>query len=158
MVFQTFSRLRMPRNVLRLGALLLKILLFLPLPLLSQDRAISALTSPLAFSRGNHKLPAGDYVIHRVPEFTYSLNATRGTAVQYVSSYHNFAISIPHQANPVFSESGSRYFLSDPWFDGPRDSIEVHMAPVAQELLASARGSAKPGMLLAVDMDTEPRQ
>jgi hypothetical protein len=158
MVFQTFSRLHMNHNVLRFGALLLKLLLFLPLPLLSQGRAISTLTIPLALSTGNHTQPAGDYVIHRVPEFTYSLNATRGTAVQYVSSYHNFAISAPHQANPVFSESGARYFLSDPWFDGPRDGIEVRMGPVAQELLASARGSSKPGMLLAVDMGTEPQE
>jgi hypothetical protein len=158
MVFQTFFRPRIPRNVLRLGALLLKILLFLPLPLLSQDRVVSTVTIPFAFSTGSHTMPAGDYVVHRVTECTYSLNADRGTAVQYVSVYHDYAISTPERGSLVFRKYGGQYFLSNLWFGGSHDGLKVRMGSAEKELIASARGVSQPSTLLAVDMGVPPQQ
>ena len=103
-------------------------------------------------------MPAGDYVVHRVTEFTYSLNATSGTAVQYISVYHDYAMSTPEQSNLVFRKYGGRYFLSNLWFGGSRDGIRVRMGSAEKELIASARGATQPSILLAVDMGAAPQQ
>ena len=158
MASQTLLRMFTNRNVLRFGILLLKTFLFLPLPLLCQDRAISTVTIPFAFSTGDHTVPAGDYVVHRVTEFTYSLNAASGTVVHYVSVYHDSAIRTPEQSSLVFRKYGERYFLSNLWFGGSRDGIKVRMGSAEKELIASSGGTTQPGILLAVDTGASPKQ
>lgn len=158
MAFQTLSHLSVHRNMLRFGVLLLKACLFLPLPLLCQNRAVSTVTIPFAFSTGNHTMPAGDYTVYRITEFTYSLSATSGTAMQHVSVYHDSATSTPEHSNLVFRKYGGRYFLSNLWFGGSRDGLKVRTGSAEKELIASARGATQPSILMAVDMGAAPQQ
>jgi hypothetical protein len=156
MAFPLLSRLCAKKNLVRLGCLLLKACIFLPLPLLSQTRAVSSVSIPFSFSTGNRTMPAGDYIVYRINEHIYSLGATNGTASQSMTVFEDSLPQAPASSKLVFRSYGGRYFIASLWFSGSRNGVQFHTGSAEKEMLA--HGQNPPGVLMAVAMGAPPRR
>ena len=157
MASQLLPRLFTHRNMLGLGSLILKVCIFLPLPLLSQDRAVSSANIPFSFSAGSHAMPAGDYVLYRVSDHMYSLRSRDGSEAQSFTVYNASSTAAVDSSRLVFHQYGDQHFLASLWFQGARDGFQIRLSKPEKEVLAATRPNTTPNVLIALRSALSPK-
>ncbi len=118
-------RLKARRNAIRLGSLVLKLVLFMPLPAFCQSLAVSSVNIPFAFSANGKTLPAGDYLLYRDSENIYSLRTPSGVLARRMVVYPDSAANIQDTSKLVFHTDGQSYSLDSFWRSGSREGMRV---------------------------------
>jgi hypothetical protein len=157
MTFPLLPRLSALRISLRLGSILLKVCLFLPLPLMCQQRAVSAADIPFNFSAGKHALPAGEYVIYRVSDFIYSLRSKDGAVTEPFVVYSASSAHRPADSKLVFRKYGGQYLLTSLWFAGSQQGFQIRPTKAEVKLFAEKHQASSQDLLVAVDLGNKPQ-
>lgn len=113
------------RNAVRLGSLLLKCALFLPLPVFCQSRAVSVARIPFGFSANGKTLPPGEYLLYRDSDFIYSLKAQSGVLACRLMVYRDSAAKAADASKFVFRNSADGYALESFWAEGSSEGMRL---------------------------------
>jgi hypothetical protein len=152
MIFPLLPRLSATRNALRLGGFLLKVCVFLPLPLLCQQKAVSSADIPFNFSAGRHTLPAGKYVVYRVSNSIYSLRSNDGAVIEPFVVVNAFNANAPDASKLVFRNYGGQHLLTSLWFAGSQQGFQISPTKAETKLLAEKHQAPSQDVLVAVDL------
>lgn len=117
--------LQAKRNLVRLGSLVLKLALFLPLPVFCQSRAVSSTNVPFGFSANGKALPAGEYLLYRDADGIYSLRTRSGLMASRFVVYGESAAKLQTTSKLVFRGGANGYYLESFWIAGSRDGMRV---------------------------------
>lgn len=148
--------LKAKRNAVRLGSLLLKLALFLPLPAFCQGRAVSVAKIPFGFSVDGKALPAGEYVLYRDSANMISLRTRSGLLAQRMLVYGDSAGRVPETSKFVFRSGLDGYSLESFWTAGSREGMRlVHRRHKREEV--AARSADNTVMIAATSPMSPPK-
>ncbi|MFN2974830.1 hypothetical protein [Terriglobus aquaticus] len=125
----------------RLGSLVLKLAIFLPLPAFCQGRTVSVAKIPFRFAANGHILPAGEYFLHRDSENIYSLRTRSGATASRFMVYGDTSSTSQQRSKLVFRVSATGYYLDSAWTEGSRDGIRVVNPRPKKEVAAVPTGN-----------------
>ncbi|WP_419806299.1 hypothetical protein [Terriglobus sp.] len=149
MITSLLPRLCSQRPAFRLGSLLLKVLLFLPLPALGQTRAVSTASIPFSFTINGQQMPAGDYVLYRVTQNIYSLRSRDWSFGASAMVYTDAAAKMPESSKLVFRNYGSTYLLDSFWTAGSSQGLRFTRSKAEMSAIALQTNAATTSVLLA---------
>jgi hypothetical protein len=101
----------------------------------AQERPLTTVTVPFAFTVENSNLPAGSYTVSVLPPYNMiKLQSTDGRNVVMIRAIPSKSSADSKQAKFVFNRIGDEYFLSQVWELGSKTHRDLFLGNRAQEL------------------------
>jgi hypothetical protein len=101
----------------------------------AQERPLTTVTVPFAFTVENSSLPAGSYTVSVLPPYNMlKLQSTDGRNVVMIRAIPSKSSADSKQAKFVFNRIGDEYFLSQVWELGSKTHRDLFLGNRAQEL------------------------
>ena len=101
----------------------------------AQERPLTTVTVPFAFTVENSNLSAGSYTVSVLPPYNMlKLQSTDGRNVVMIRAIPSKSSTDSKQAKFVFNRIGDEYFLSQVWELGSKTHRDLFLGNRAQEL------------------------
>jgi hypothetical protein len=116
----------------------------------AQERPLTTVTVPFAFTVENSNLPAGSYTVSVLPPYNMlKVQSADGRKVVMIRAIPSKSSTDSKQAKFVFERIGNEYFLSQVWEFGSKTHRDLFLGNRAQEL-AKNRPKGQVKTLVAV--------
>ena len=116
----------------------------------AQERPLTTVTVPFAFTVENSNLPAGSYTVSVLPPYNMlKVQSADGRKVVMIRAIPSTSPTDAKQAKFVFNRIGNEYFLSQVWELGSKTHRDLFLGNRAQEL-AKDRTSGQVRTLVTV--------